>query len=118
MGIFSKKAQDAVSVTYVSHSGDAKQLEVPVGKSVMEGAVNSGVDGIVAECGGSCMCSTCHVYVDEAYLDRLPAMAADEDAMLDNTASPRRTNSRLGCQIQLTKELAGLVVQTPEFQER
>ena len=118
MGLFGKKTQDVVSVTYVSHSGVTKQLEIPAGKTVMEGAINNGVEGIVAECGGSCMCSTCHVYVDDAFLERLEPMADDEDAMLDNAASPRLPNSRLGCQIQLTPALSGLVVRTPERQEK
>lgn len=83
----------------------------------MEGAIKNGVDGIVAECGGACMCGTCHVYVEEQFLSRLKPMRDDENEMLDTTACPRRPNSRLGCQIPVTKELDGLVVRTPETQQ-
>jgi 2Fe-2S ferredoxin len=62
------------------------------------------------------MCATCHVYVDEAHLDRLPAMESDEDEMLESTASPRMDNSRLSCQLDVTDELDGLVVRLPETQ--
>ena len=80
-------------VTYVSHDGKSTTLDVPVGTSVMQAAALNGIDGIVAECGGSCMCATCHVYVREEYLPKLPEMELGEDAMLDGTASPRRSNS-------------------------
>jgi 2Fe-2S ferredoxin len=82
----------------------------------MEGAIKNGVDGIVAECGGACQCGTCHVYVEEQFLAKLPPMQDDENEMLNTTASPRRANSRLGCQIPVTKDLDGLVVHTPETQ--
>ena len=89
---------------------------VPVGTSVMEGGVSNSVDGIVAECGGACLCATCHVYVDEGCLDLLDPIAAEEEVMLGNTFSPRKPNSRLSCQIHVTKALDGLVVRTPEAQ--
>lgn len=79
-------------------------------------ALSSGVDGIEAECGGSCMCATCHVYVDAAWLDRLPKVQILEDEMLDDTASKRESNSRLSCQIQMTDDLDGLIVTLPETQ--
>ena len=90
---------------------------VPIGSSVMEGAVNNGVDGIVAECGGACMCATCHVYVDEAFLDKLEPIAEDEQEMLNNTFSERKPNSRLSCQLKVTEELDGLSVKTPPAQQ-
>jgi ferredoxin, 2Fe-2S len=117
MSLFGKKQTDTAMVTYISHAGDARQVAVPVGDSVMEGAIKNGVDGIVAECGGACQCATCHVYVDEAFLGLLNPIQEDEDEMLNTTASERRFNSRLGCQIRVTKELDGLIVRTPETQQ-
>jgi len=104
------------SVTYVSYDGKSTTLDVPVGTSVMQAAVLKGLDGIVAECGGSCMCATCHVYVREDQLPRTPEMELGEDAMLDGAASPRRPNSRLSCQLVMTPEMDGLVVTMPETQ--
>lgn len=104
------------SVTYVSYDGKSTTLDVPVGTSVMQAAVLHGVDGIVAECGGSCMCATCHVFVREEYLSKLPEMELGEDAMLDGAASPRRPNSRLSCQLVMTPAMDGLVVDMPETQ--
>jgi 2Fe-2S ferredoxin len=83
----------------------------------MHAAVTAGVDGIVGLCGGSAMCATCHVYVEERFLPALPAVSPSEDEMLDYTASPRATNSRLGCQVQLTANLDGLTVSLPDRQE-
>jgi len=117
MSLFSKKPKETVSVTYISHTGQSREVAVPVDSSVMEGAVNNGIDGIVAECGGSCMCATCHVYVDPAFLGKLEPIAENEEEMLNSTASPRLPNSRLSCQIRLTSALNGLVVNTPESQQ-
>ena len=117
MSLFGKKQKETVLVTYISFAGETRQVSVPIGDSVMEGAITNGVDGIVAECGGACQCATCHVYVDETFLARLNPMEDDEDQMLSTTASERRPNSRLGCQIRVTKELDGLIVRTPEAQQ-
>jgi ferredoxin, 2Fe-2S len=103
-------------VTYISHTGSRHEIDVPVGRSVMEAAVQNGIDGIVAECGGSCLCATCHVYVDDAFLDHVP-LDSDQDAMLDSTAAERKPNSRLSCQILMKPELAGLIVHMPESQK-
>ena len=103
-------------VTYISSDGKETTLDVDVGTSVMQAAVLNGIDGIVAECGGSCMCATCHVYVREDQLAMVPAMEPDEDAMLEGTASPRLANSRLGCQLVVSPEMDGLVVTMPETQ--
>jgi 2Fe-2S ferredoxin len=81
-------------VKYVSHEGRETELEIPVGQSVMQAAVANGVEPIVAECGGSCMCATCHVYVTESQLAMTPPMTPAEDAMLEATACERRPNSR------------------------
>jgi 2Fe-2S ferredoxin len=104
-------------ITYISHTGENFQVDVPVGDSVMEGAVRNGIDGIVAECGGSCLCATCHVYVEEQFLPLLAPMDENQDAMLDSTACERQSNSRLSCQISVVTELEGLVVRMPEMQK-
>jgi len=103
-------------VTYIDNDGKQTTLDIAVGTSVMQAAVFNGVDGIVAECGGSCMCATCHVYVQEDQLSRTPPMQDDEDAMLEGSASPRLPNSRLSCQLVMTAEMDGLVVRMPETQ--
>jgi ferredoxin, 2Fe-2S len=103
-------------VTYIAHDGSATTLDIDVGTSVMQAAIFNGVDGIVAECGGSCMCATCHVYVQEDQLPLTPPMQPDEDAMLEGTASPRQANSRLSCQLVVSPEMDGLVVTLPETQ--
>ena len=103
-------------VTYVAQDGKETTLDIPLGTSVMQAAVMHGVDGIVAECGGSCMCATCHVYVRDDQQEKTPPMNPDEDAMLEGTASERRPTSRLSCQLVATPEMEGLVVYLPETQ--
>jgi ferredoxin, 2Fe-2S len=104
------------SITYVHTDGSRDVLEVPVGTSVMRGAILNGIDGIVAECGGEMMCATCHVYVEGAQLPLTPVQSDDEKAMLEFTASERKPNSRLSCQLVVTPEMDGLVVYLPESQ--
>jgi len=96
-------------ITYLESDGGRRDLDIDIGSTVMEGAVDNNVPGIVAECGGACACATCHAYVDDAWLDKLPPMSEMEDAMLDS-ALERRPNSRLSCQIEVTAELDGLIV--------
>jgi len=103
-------------VTYRHHDGSEETVEVRAGTSLMLGALTNGVDGIEAECGGSCMCATCHVYVDEAWLDKLSKVQILEDEMLDDTAAERKPNSRLSCQIEMSDSLDGIVVELPETQ--
>lgn len=103
-------------VIYVSHSGDRKEIDVPVGTTVMAAALKNGVDGIVAECGGVCMCSTCHVFVDENFLGKIPPADDTEEAVLEIAAIERQPNSRLSCQIKVTADLDGLIVLMPEKQ--
>src|SRR5580693_1290061 len=95
MPLFGKKSQETASITYVSDAGASTVVDVPVGDSVMEGAIHNSVDGIVAECGGACMCATCHVYVDPAWLGKLQPIAEDEEERLNNTFCKRQPNSRL-----------------------
>ena len=117
MSLFKRTPKPTSTVTYISASGDLREVAVPIGSSVMEGAVNNSIKGIVAECGGACMCATCHVFVDETWLDKLQPIAEDEEEMLNNTFVPRKPNSRLSCQIPVTEELDGLIVTTPEAQQ-
>ena len=103
-------------ITYIEHDGAVHEIEVAPGLSVMQGAIQNDIEGIEAECGGNCMCATCHVYVEEAFLERLPAPDATEMEMLECTAAPRQRNSRLSCQLQVSSALEGLVVRLPEIQ--
>lgn len=102
-------------VTYTDHTGESRAVEATVGDSVMETAVRNGVPGIVAECGGSLSCATCHVYVDQSELDALPPMEEMEDEMLWGAAEDRQDNSRLSCQLPVT-EGCDLHVTTPTTQ--
>src|SRR5215211_2127798 len=111
-----RKAGTMPRVTYIDTAGKETTLDIDVGTSVMQAAVLHGVDGIVAECGGSCMCATCHVYVREDQLAKTPPMEVDEDAMLEGTASERKPNSRLSCQLVVSPDMEGLVVYLPETQ--
>ena len=104
------------SIVYVQPDGSQQTIAADVGSTVMAMAVAHGVHGIVAECGGSAMCATCHVYVDEASLAGLPPVSEVEDAMLASAASGRRYNSRLSCQIVLAPGMETLVVNIPERQ--
>ena len=99
------------AITYVQPDGTPVTVEVKPGWSAMEGAVQNGVNGIVAECGGACACATCHVFVDPAWADRLPPATDMERDMLDCTAVPATLLSRLSCQIRVTADLAGLSLQ-------
>ena len=100
-------------ITYVTKDGVRHEVDVENGYSVMEGAINHNIRGIVAECGGACACATCHGYIDDAWLDKLPAMDDMEDSMLD-AAFERRHNSRLTCQLEVSDALDGLVVHVAE----
>lgn len=105
------------NITYIEPSGQAVTVDVAEGWSLMQGAMANGVEGIVAECGGSCACATCHCYVDETRLADLPPPSANEIDMLDNVAAERRPNSRLSCQIKSSPALEGLVLTLPDRQE-
>lgn len=102
-------------ITYVEASGEEHTVEVPVGLSVMQGAVRNGVSGIVAECGGNCACGTCRVYVDAAWRARTGGASAIEDATME-IRDDTRDGKRLSCQIKVAEELDGLVVHMPESQ--
>jgi 2Fe-2S ferredoxin len=100
-------------ITYITRDGERHEVDVDNGYSVMEGAINNQVDGIVAECGGACACATCHAYIDEAWLEKLPPMDDMEDSMLD-AAFERKPNSRLTCQLEVSDALDGLTVTVAE----
>ena len=104
------------NVTFVDAAGVLTTLNATMGVSVMQAAVSQGLAGIAADCGGAASCATCHVYVDPAWLDRLPPLGEDEDAMRDCTAAERRPTSRLSCQIPVSAALDGLVVTLPDRQ--
>jgi 2Fe-2S ferredoxin len=104
-------------VNYFSSSGVSWKIDVPAGMSILQAALNNRVDGIPGECGGNCMCATCHVYVDSKFLDRIPAAKENEKFMLSIAAEGPQPNSRLGCQIKMTEELDGLILRLPVKQK-
>lgn len=103
-------------IHYILKDGSNRSVEAKIGSSVMENAIRGNVRGIDAECGGSCSCATCHVYVDEAFFDRLPPVDEIENELLDGVASERLATSRLSCQLSMTAELDGMTVRVPETQ--
>ena len=102
-------------ITYIEHNGKAHTIDVPTELTVMEGAVQNNLPGIDADCGGSMACATCHVYVKEDWFDKINKKNEGEDDMLDQAYEPKK-NSRLSCQIIVTDDLDGLVVDMPEKQ--
>ena len=102
-------------ITYKDQQGNSKTIEVENGLSVMEGAIQNDISGIDADCGGSMACATCHVYVEEKWLDKLPKAEDGEVDMIDMAFEPKK-NSRLSCQIIVTDQLDGLKVTTPKKQ--
>ena len=105
------------TVTYISASGLSWKIDAPSGISVMQAALSHKVEGIPGECGGNCMCATCHVYVDPSYLSRIPPAKENEKFMLSIAAEGPQPNSRLSCQIKMTEELDGIVVRLPGKQK-
>jgi 2Fe-2S ferredoxin len=102
-------------ITYIDAAGVARTVDGEIGSTVMETAIKNGVPGIEAECGGACACSTCHVYVDEAWREKTGEPSPMEEDMLDFAFEVKPT-SRLSCQIKVSEALDGLVVTTPERQ--
>ena len=102
-------------ITYIEHSGKPHTIQVQNGLTVMEGAIQSNIPGIDADCGGSMACATCHVYVKEEWLNKLPKKEDGEEDMLDMAYEPNKF-SRLSCQLTVSDELEGLVVNLPEKQ--
>ena len=102
-------------IIYIEHNGKTHTVEVAKELSVMEGAVQNDIPGIDADCGGSMACATCHVYVEEKWLDKIPKAEEAEVDMIDMAFEPKK-NSRLSCQLIVSNELDGLIVTTPEKQ--
>ena len=102
-------------IIYNDFSGNQKEIEVPNGLSVMEGAVQNNIPGIDADCGGAMACATCHVYVKEEWFNKLPKKEDGEEDMIDMAHAPNKF-SRLSCQLTVSEELEGLVVKLPEKQ--
>ena len=103
-------------VTFTDHQGTSRTVRGEVGYSLMEIARTNDIPGIDADCGGVCACATCHVVVDDAFLDKLPPKTDCEEPMLD-FVEDRRKHSRLACQIPFSEDLDGLKVITPELQK-
>ncbi len=102
-------------ITYIEHNGKFHEVEVANGLTVMEGAVQNNIPGIDADCGGSCACATCPVYVDEKGFNKLTKKEDAEEDMLDMAYEPKKF-SRLSCQITVEDSLNGLVVKMPSKQ--
>tara|TARA_Y100001936_G_C15685839_1_gene463457 strand:- start:182 stop:502 length:321 start_codon:yes stop_codon:yes gene_type:complete len=102
-------------ITYIEHNGKIHSIEVANGLTVMEGAVQNNIPGIDADCGGSMACATCHVYVKEEWFNKLPKKEDGEEDMLDMAFEPKK-NSRLSCQLMVSDQLDGLIVNLPEKQ--
>ena len=102
-------------IIYIENTGNSKTIEVANGLSVMEGAVQNDVSGIDADCGGGMACATCHVYVKEEWLDKIPNKEDGEEDMLDMAFEPKQ-NSRLSCQLVVSDKLDGLIVSIPSKQ--
>ena len=102
-------------ITYKDFRGDTKKIEVENGLTVMEGAIQNEIPGIDADCGGSMACATCHIYVDEKWLNKIPKAEEAEEDMIDMAFEPKK-NSRLSCQLIVSDELDGLKITTPSKQ--
>ena len=102
-------------ITYIDNEGNSKTIEVENGLSVMEGAIQNNIPGIDADCGGSMACATCHVYVEEKWLNKIPKAEDAEVDMIDMAFEPKK-NSRLSCQLIVSDVLDGLTVTTPSKQ--
>jgi ferredoxin, 2Fe-2S len=104
-------------ITFIEHNGTPHTVQIAVGKSVMQAAIETNVPGIDADCGGECACATCHVYIEPAWLQivGLPVAGSQEASML-SFAAVTQPDSRLSCQIPVTEALDGLVVRMPEGQ--
>jgi 2Fe-2S ferredoxin len=104
-----------VKIIYIEASGNEHVVDVPVGRSVMQGAKFNDVPGIDADCGGGCACATCHVYIDPAWQARVGGRTSMEDATIQ-AAEDVEPNSRLSCQIEVAEDLDGLIVRMPPSQ--
>ncbi len=102
-------------IQFITHDGNQYEAEIDTGSTLMQGAVDNMIDGILAECGGACSCATCHCFIDDAWVDVVGTAEGIEHEMLDVVREPKE-NSRLSCQITVTDEMEGLIVHLPESQ--
>lgn len=102
-------------ITFIEAGGQKQLVDIPVGTSIMEAARDNGVPGIDADCGGVCACATCHVFVTDAWRELVGPPSEDEAEMVECATDPRE-NSRLSCQIMVTEEMDGLVLELPVTQ--
>ena len=102
-------------IRFIEHDGTEHRVEVAVGRSVMQAATDNFVPGIIADCGGSCSCGTCHGFIDNEWIAKIPAVQPDEASMLDGLLETQPT-SRLTCQISVTPDLDGMIVRLPKSQ--
>ena len=105
-----------IRIHCMAADGTSHDITAQPGQTLMQAATAANLKGIEADCGGTLTCATCHVIVPPEWASRLPAPGNDERAMLEFTATPAQPNSRLSCQIDMTSELDGLVVQLPASQ--
>ena len=97
-------------ISFVEPDGTLRVVDAALGESAMQAATRHGVDGIIGECGGSCICATCHCYVDEVWRARIGAPGDAEAEILEFETDSARPESRLACQIEITETLEGLVL--------
>ena len=97
-------------------NGTVHDVSADEGETLLQATMNAGIDGFVAECGGCCVCATCHCYITESDMDKLDQPASDELQMLEFTATPQLSTSRLACQIKLTRQHIGIKIHLPERQ--
>ena len=102
-------------IIYNTLDNKVHTVDVQNGLTVMEGAVQNDIPGIDADCGGGMACATCHVYIDDNWIDKLTPKEDGEEDMLDMAFEPKQ-NSRLSCQLTVSDELDGLVVNIPSKQ--
>jgi 2Fe-2S ferredoxin len=103
------------TIVFIEHNGEKREVPAEPGRSVMQAAVENAVPGIVADCGGSCSCGTCHGFIDPAWLAKIPPAGTAESAMLEGLLE-LQPNSRLTCQITVTADIDGMVVRLPKSQ--
>ncbi|MBW2942495.1 2Fe-2S iron-sulfur cluster-binding protein [Zhongshania aquimaris] len=102
-------------IKFIEFSGKEHDVEIANGTSIMQAALDENVRGIVGDCGGSCSCATCHIYVDESWLDKIEVKSEMEEILLEEVCDPQ-DNSRLSCQIIVSDALDGMVLRVPEKQ--
>jgi len=101
-------------LNFIHNDGRTEAVSAEIGDSAMVAATRHGVTEIIGECGGNAMCATCHVYVDEKWMERLPSVSDEEAEMLYGASAPRQSNSRLSCQIRVTSDLDGIIFRLPQ----